>query len=77
MTSPLRCTFEDAELNHLRDALALSHAQRWQWLREAMDFGFSVAQQRAEQGLTTLGPNGDVLWSPELQARLKVSPRSS
>ena len=66
MRDELSCDYRDAELNHLRDALALSPAQRWQWLREAMDFGFQLARSRASQGLITLGPNGEVLWSPEL-----------
>ena len=70
-TSETGCTFTEAELNHLRDALALSHAQRWAWLREAMDFGFAVARKRAEQGLSSLGPHGELFWSPESEARLR------
>ncbi len=61
------CDYREAELNHLRDGLAMTPAQRWQWLREAMDFGFQLARSRAAQGLITLGPNGEVLWSPELE----------
>lgn len=68
MKDPLSCDYREAALNHLRDALALSPAQRWHWLREAMDFGASVARARAAQGLKTTGPHGDVIWSPELQA---------
>jgi len=65
MTDPLACTFADAELNHLRVALALDVRQRWEWLRQAMDFGFATARDRARRGLSTLGPHGEVLWSPE------------
>jgi len=58
------CSFEAAALNHLRDALRASHADRWQWLKQAMAFGFATARARAGKGLVTLGPQGDVLWSP-------------
>lgn len=69
MTDPLACTFVDAELNHLRDALALDTVARWHWLRQAMDFGFAIARERASRGLITLGPHGEVLWSPEHELR--------
>ena len=59
----LACDYREAELNHLRDALAMTPAQRWQWLREAMDFGYQLARSRAADGLLTLGPQGEVLWS--------------
>lgn len=62
MNDPLSCDYEEARLNHLRDALRLSHEQRWHWLRDAMDLGFVTARRRAEQGLVTLGPHGEVLW---------------
>ena len=65
MTDSLGCSYADAQLNHLRDALALDTAQRWQWLRQAMDFGFAIARDRANRGLITLGPHGEELWSPE------------
>lgn len=51
-------SFEQAAENHLRDALRMSHAERWQWLREAMDFGFKIAKDRARQGLPTLDSHG-------------------
>lgn len=66
MTDPLLCDYEQASLNHLRDGLAMTPAQRWQWLRETMDFCEQVARKRAEQGLTTLSASGKVLWSPEM-----------
>ena len=62
---PVSCDFEQASLSHLRDALGLTHEQRWHWLRDAMDLGFATARRRAEQGLVTLGPQGDLLW-PDL-----------
>lgn len=62
MNLPIACTYQDAELNHLRDALEMDVAQRWAWLQEAMDYGFAMAQQRAARGLVTLGPHGEVLW---------------
>ena len=67
MRDELSCDYRDAKLNHLHDALALSPAQRWQWLREAMDFVFQLARSHAAQGLVTLGPHGEILWSPALE----------
>jgi len=58
------CSFEAAALNHLRDALRATSADRWQWLKQAMAFGFATARSRAATGLITLGPQGEVLWSP-------------
>lgn len=66
MTDPLSCSYEQAALNHLRDALALTTEQRWEWLCEMMDFCEQVARQRAAQGLPTLSASGKILWSPEL-----------
>ena len=63
MKDELACDYREAELNHLRDALAMTPEQRWQWLREAMDFGYRLARSRAVSGLITLGPQGEVLWS--------------
>ena len=60
MTDPLSCSYEQAALNHLRDALALTTEQRWEWFCE------QVARQRAAQGLPTLSASGKILWSPEL-----------
>lgn len=57
-------SFEAAALNHLRDALRATSADRWQWLKQAMAFGFATARSRAVKGLVTLGPQGEVLWSP-------------
>lgn len=42
---PIASRYQDAELNHLRDALEMDVAQRWAWLQEAMDYGFAMAQQ--------------------------------
>jgi len=64
MTDPLACSFADAQLNHLRGALAMSIGQRWEWLRQAMDLGFAITRDRARRGLITLGPHGEILWSP-------------
>jgi hypothetical protein len=72
MTDPLSCDYREAELNHLRDALALTPAQRWQWLREAMDYGFQLARTRAAAGQPTLGPHGEVMWSPALEAQWQL-----
>ena len=46
----------------------MTPAQRWQWLREAMDFGYQLARTRAARGLVTLGPQGEVLWSAAQEA---------
>lgn len=73
MSDPLACTYDDAALNHLRDALAMTPAQRWQWLCDTMDFCEQVARQRAAQGLTTLSASGNVLWSPEMASRFDSS----
>ena len=58
------CSFESAALDHLRDALRASSSDRWHWLKQAMAFGFSIARARAAKGLITIGPQGEVLWSP-------------
>lgn len=58
------CSFEAASLNHLRDALGTSVAERWQWLAQAMAFGSATARGRAARGLISLGPHGELLWSP-------------
>ena len=63
MNDEMACDYREAELNHLRDALAMTPEQRWQWLREAMDFGYRLARSRAASGLITLWPQGEVLWS--------------
>lgn len=65
MTEQVAVTYQDAELNHLHDALAMDVSQRWAWLREAMDYGFAIAQERARRGLVTLGPHGEVMWAPD------------
>ncbi len=57
-------TFQGTAMHHLRDALRATTAERWQWLQQAMAFGFATARSRATQGLMTLGPHGEVLWSP-------------
>jgi hypothetical protein len=44
-------------------------AERWQWLQQAMAFGFATARSRATQALMTLGPHGEVLWSPMHEVR--------
>lgn len=67
MADPLSCDYEQAAINHLHDALGLTHEQRWHWLRDAMDLGFATASRRAKQGLATLGPHGELLW-PSLSA---------
>ncbi len=58
MSDPLAVSCEQAAENHLRDALAMSHASRWQWLAQAMDLGFAVAWSRASRGLATVDSNG-------------------
>lgn len=62
-------SFEEAAMQHLRDALHATTAERWQWLQQAMAFGFATARSRATKGLMTLGPHGEVLWSPLHEAR--------
>ena len=59
MAGGIAGTFEEAELNHLRDGLAASAVQRWQWLSAAMDFAVGVARRRAAQGEATLSTNGE------------------
>ena len=58
MSDPLAVSYEQAAENHLRDALAMSHARRWQWLAQAMDLGFAVARSRASRGLAGVDANG-------------------
>ena len=58
------CSFETASLNHLRDALGTTVAERWQWLDQAMAFGSATARARAVKGLVSLGPHGELMWSP-------------
>jgi len=58
------CSFETAALNHLRDALGTTVAERWQWLDQAMAFGSATARARAARGLVSLGPHGELMWSP-------------
>lgn len=62
------CSFDTAALNHLRDALGTTVAERWQWLDQAMAFGFATARSRAAKGLISLGPHGDLMWSPMHEA---------
>jgi hypothetical protein len=62
--TPAACSFETAAANHLRDALDSTVAERWQWLRQAIAFGAATARSRAVKGLITLGPHGELLWSP-------------
>lgn len=57
-------SFEAAALNHLRDTLGTTHAERWQWLEQAMTFGAETARARAGKGLISLGPHGELMWSP-------------
>ena len=75
MKDDFACDYREAELNHLRDALAMTAAQRWQWLREAMDFGYQLARTRAARGLVTLGPQGEVLWSAVQEAQWQAQHR--
>lgn len=72
MKDDLSCDYGEAELNHLRDALTMTPAQRWQWLREAMDFGFQLARTRAAEGLITVGPQGEVMWSAVQEAQWRA-----
>jgi hypothetical protein len=51
MNDPLAVSYELEAVSQLRDALAMSHAPRWQWLEQAMDLGFAVARSRAKRGL--------------------------
>lgn len=68
-------SFEEAALQHLRDALRATTAERWQWLQQAMAFGFATARTRGVQGRITLGPQGDVLWSPLHEVRWTLERR--
>lgn len=58
------CSFEAAALNHLRDALGATVAERWRWLDQAMAFASATARARAVKGLISLGPHGELMWSP-------------
>ncbi len=64
MKSSEACSYETAALNHLRDALSTTVAERWQWLDQAMAFGAATARARAAKGLISLGPHGELMWSP-------------
>lgn len=65
MSAAVDAGFAEAADNHLRDALSVSHAERWTWLQQAMELGFRSARSRARRGLTTLGPHGEVIWSAQ------------
>lgn len=65
MSDPLAASFDQAFENHLRDALAMTHAQRWRWLEQAMDLGFAVVRLRARQGLPSLDAHGVPLGGQE------------
>lgn len=65
MNSAIDAGFAGASDNHLRDALRVSHAERWRWLQQAMELGFRSARARARRGLATLGPHGEVIWSAQ------------
>ena len=58
------CSFETAAVNHLRDALGTTVAERWRWLDQAMAFGAATARARAAKGQVSLGPHGELMWSP-------------
>lgn len=62
------CSFETAASNHVRDALGTTAAERWAWLSEAMAFRTAAARARATRGLVSLGPHGEILWSPMHEA---------
>lgn len=57
-------SLEAASLEHLRDGLRMTVAERWQWLRQAIALGAATARARAAKGLISLGPNGELMWSP-------------
>lgn len=65
MNATVQAGFAEAADNHLRDALSVTHAERWAWLQQAMELGFRNARARARKGLVTLGPHGEVIWSPQ------------
>ena len=60
--------FDDAAVAHLRDALSLPVDQRLRWLQQAIACGVSTARARAAKGLISLGPHGDLMWSPRHEA---------
>lgn len=57
-------SFEDAAIAHLRDALSVPVSERWRWLQQAVGFGAATARTRAVKGQVTLGPHGELMWSP-------------
>lgn len=60
--------FGDAAEAHLRDALSLPVDQRLRWLQQAIAFGAATARARAAKGLISLGPHGELMWSPRHEA---------
>lgn len=58
MSDPLSVSHEQAAENHLRDALRMSHAQRWTWLAQAIDLGIAVVRSRASRRLASVDANG-------------------
>lgn len=66
MSDRLAVSYELAAKNHLCDALTMCHAQRWQWLEQAMDLGFAVARSRAKRGLPSVDAHGVQLAVHEL-----------
>ncbi|MCD9008003.1 hypothetical protein LDO31_17535 [Luteimonas sp. XNQY3] len=63
MSAATEVGFTEAAEHHLRDALQVSHAERWRWLQDAMAHGVQSARARGRRGLATLGPHGEVIWS--------------
>jgi hypothetical protein len=64
MSSPL-VTFEEARLNHLRNGMVTSFAEKMQWLEEACSFAEQMRKNRFARGEPVIDQVGRVSWSEE------------
>lgn len=67
MSASAADAYAEVTRQQMCDTLTSTEAQRWEWLMEAMQSSWALAQDRAKQGRVTLGPHGELLWSPRQQ----------
>lgn len=64
MGSPL-VTFEEARLNHLRDGIAASFAEKMAWLEAACDLAETIRRNRFAKGEPVMDQTGRISWNEE------------
>ncbi len=64
MNSPF-VTFEEAELNHLRDGMAKTFMEKMEWLEGAADFAEMIRANRFSRGEPVMDSNGGIFWNEE------------